>query len=232
MSNGPDLVIRGAILGCVMVCLLVALVFSGTKDSQSAALAAVSQPEVSASASSSDHAQPVNRAQAAVEAARTADMQAETETKKPARKNKQVKDNCSIDTGYPEAIQQWCGLIDQTASQYNLPANLIAALILQESGGQPQAYSTSGAVGLMQVMPRDGIAASFQCANGPCFASRPTIDELENPAFNIDYGTRFLSGLVAKRGSLREALFAYGPMGVGYYYADKVLAIYEAHGGN
>jgi len=48
-----------------------------------------------------------------------------------------------------------------------LPEALIAAVILQESGGDPSAYSSSGAVGLMQVMPRDGIAAEFMCVNGP-----------------------------------------------------------------
>jgi soluble lytic murein transglycosylase-like protein len=232
MHNGPDLVIRGTILGCVMVCLLVALVFSGAGDSQSAALAAASLPAEVASASNTKNAQPSNRALAAVQAARAADVQVEAETKKPAKKNKQANGECSLAASYPQAILQWCGLIEKAARQVDLPPNLIAALILQESGGQPQAYSSSGAVGLMQVMPRDGIASGFQCANGPCFASRPTIAELQDPAFNIDYGTHFLASLVERRGSLREALYAYGPMGMGYYYADKVLGIYEAHAGN
>jgi hypothetical protein len=39
-----------------------------------------------------------------------------------------------------------------------------------------------------------------------------------------------LAGLVKHAGSLREALKAYGPMDVGYYYADKVLAIYKIYG--
>ena len=79
----------------------------------------------------------------------------------------------------------------------------------------------------MQVMPRDGIAASFECINGPCFASRPTIEELLDPGFNIQYGTHMLAGLITRLGSLREALKAYGPMDVGYHYADNVLSIYE-----
>ena len=99
--------------------------------------------------------------------------------------------------------------------------------MLMESGGNPLAYSRSGAVGLMQVMPRDGIAASFQCVNGPCFASRPTIAELQDPEFNVEYGTRMLAGLFARLGSLREALHAYGPMDVGYTYADRILAVFE-----
>ena len=96
-----------------------------------------------------------------------------------------------------------------------------------ESGGDEAAYSSSGAVGLMQVMPRDGIAATFECINGPCFASRPTIEELLQPEFNVEYGSQMLAGLVSNLGSPREALKAYGPMDVDYSYADRVLSIYD-----
>ena len=106
----------------------------------------------------------------------------------------------------------------------------MAALIWQESGGNPTAYSRSGAVGLMQVMPRDGLASSFMCVNGPCFASRPSIEQLRDPEFNVSYGTKMLAGLVRKHRNLREALKSYGPMGVGYYYADKVIGIYQRYG--
>jgi soluble lytic murein transglycosylase-like protein len=98
-------------------------------------------------------------------------------------------------------------------------------VMLQESGGQPEVMSGSGAVGLMQVMPRDGIAATFQCINGPCFTNRPSIAELKDPAFNVDYGVRMLSGLITKYGDIREALKHYGPYNVEYLYADKVLTI-------
>jgi len=36
-----------------------------------------------------------------------------------------------------------------------------------------------------------------------------------------------LAGLIKKHGSLREGLKAYGPMDVGYAYADKVLSVYD-----
>jgi len=125
-------------------------------------------------------------------------------------------------------VRQWCSLIMGAGQTYGLDPHLIAALILQESGGNPTAYSRSGAVGLMQVMPRDGLAASFQCRAGPCFANRPTISELRDPAFNVDYGARLLAANVTRTGSVREALRAYGPNNVGYRYADTVLVIYEA----
>ena len=139
--------------------------------------------------------------------------------------------DCKVSEEYPPSILQWCDLITSYAEQASLSPDLIAAVIWQESGGNPLAYSHSGAVGLMQVMPRDGIAASFQCVNGPCFASRPTTEELQNPEYNIRYGTRMLAGLVKRQGSLRDGLRSYGPMDMGYRYADQILAIYETYGG-
>jgi soluble lytic murein transglycosylase-like protein len=136
-------------------------------------------------------------------------------------------DYCQVSLSYPGGILQWCEIITQQANQADLPPDLIAAVMLQESGGDESAYSGSGAVGLMQVMPRDGIAASFECINGPCFASRPTIEELLEPKFNVEFGSQMLAGLITRLGSTREALKAYGPMNVGYSYADNVLAIYE-----
>ena len=137
--------------------------------------------------------------------------------------------SCTLAASYPPEIQQWCSQIESAAHDTNLPVNLIAAVMLQESGGDPLVISSSGAVGLMQVMPRDGIAADFMCINGPCFSSRPTINELQDPAFNVTYGSQMLAGLYAKHGSYREALFRYGPMNIGYHYADLVLKIWESY---
>jgi soluble lytic murein transglycosylase-like protein len=136
---------------------------------------------------------------------------------------------CSVSQAYPESIQQWCGSITAAAQQHGLDPNLIAAVMLQESGGSADAYSKSGAVGLMQVMPRDGLAAGFMCINGPCFSARPSMDELFDPEYNIAYGVRMLAGLIQKHGGPRDALRAYGPMNMGYYYADIVLGIYNRY---
>lgn len=135
--------------------------------------------------------------------------------------------SCTLPPSYPAAVRQWCPAIERYAYETGLPSNLIAAVVLQESGGDPLAYSSSGAVGLMQVMPRDGLAADFMCINGPCFAARPTIDELEDPEFNLAYGSRMLADLYAKHGTYREALFRYGPIDMGYRYADLVIKIWE-----
>jgi hypothetical protein len=140
----------------------------------------------------------------------------------PAPEREDKKYNMSY--AFPEKVTRWDYLIVPTAKKYGLDPDLIAALIVQESGGNPDAYSRNGAVGLMQVMPRDGLAKQ---QFGSMFKNRPSMDELFDPAFNIDYGTRFLAALVDRNGSVRGGLFRYGPSGVGYSYADKVLAIYD-----
>jgi len=136
---------------------------------------------------------------------------------------------CEVSVKYPQQIRQWCPLITSHSHTSGLDPDLVAALVWQESGGDPAAYSKSGAVGLMQVMPRDGIASTFMCINGPCFTNRPTVQELQDPTFNINFGTSMLGGLQAKFGDMREALKYYGPMDVGYSYADKVLGIYDSY---
>ena len=136
---------------------------------------------------------------------------------------------CAVSQSYPRKVHRWCRLITHYANQRDLSPDLVAAVILQESGGNPDAYSSSGAVGLMQIMPRDGLAAAFVCVNGPCFQDRPSKSKLLNPEFNLKFGTRMLARLQKNHGDMRDALKSYGPMDVGYTYADKVLAIYDTH---
>lgn len=136
------------------------------------------------------------------------------------------EEDCQYEARYPEQTLPWCELIEARARENEVDPLLVAAVMLVESGGQPEVISHSGAVGLMQVMPRDGIAATFQCINGPCFANRPTIEELKDPDFNVTYGVRMLAGLMRRYGNMRDALKAYGPGDVEYWYADKVLAIH------
>lgn len=197
MINGPALVVRGTILGSLVVASLGWFLAGHTKIA--------SKAEVAYAASAANN--PEQKASA---------------VEQPAS-----QDKCALSSSYPESVLQWCEMITRVANQAELPPNLIAAVILQESGGDANAFSTSGAVGLMQVMPRDGIAASFECINGPCFASRPTIEELQDPSFNVEFGTRMLARLIGRMGSLREALKAYGPMDMDYRYADNVLTIYQ-----
>jgi soluble lytic murein transglycosylase-like protein len=130
---------------------------------------------------------------------------------------------------FPPAIQQWKLEIEQQSDITGIDANIIASVILIESGGDAMAYSSCGAVGLMQVMPRDGLAASFSCNGQPCFTTRPSMSELFDPRFNIEFGTSLLKNLFAINGNWRAALYSYGPIDVGYNYADQVLAILDQY---
>jgi soluble lytic murein transglycosylase-like protein len=156
---------------------------------------------------------------------------AQQQVKQAAVEDKASADSlsCTLSGAYPETILQWCGLIERYAQENGIDPNLISAVMLQESAGRPDAYSKSGAVGLLQVMPRDGKAAGFVCKNGPCFADRPSMSELFDPEYNVAYGAQMLASLLHKHGDIREALRAYGPMDVGYYYADLVLGIMNNH---
>lgn len=131
--------------------------------------------------------------------------------------------SCTIGGSYPDSVTQWCDLIERYARENGLDPHLVSAVMLQESHGRPDAYSKSGAVGLLQVMPRDGMASKFMCKNGPCFSDRPSMEELFDPEFNVAYGSQMLAKLIQYHGTVREALRAYGPKDVDYYYADLVL---------
>ena len=215
MGSAQQYVFPGAVLSSLILAVFVFMVTAGLSSSVefSSSLPVVSMEGEGGSAAQAESEEEQNAAEG----------EEDEEESRP-------KDKCQVSNKYPEDIRQWCDLITKFSKQNNLEPDLIAALIWQESGGNPTAYSRSGAVGLMQVMPRDGLAANFMCPNGPCFANRPSIGELEDPTFNVKYGTGMLANLFSRYGDLRDALKYYGPKDVGYYYADKVLGIYRNYG--
>lgn len=136
---------------------------------------------------------------------------------------------CSLNL--PGNLLPWCDLVVKYAEEYKLDPYLVFAVVQQESGGNPNAINRkSGAVGLMQVMPRDGIAGTIMCDNGPCFADRPLTQELLNPELNIQKGCNILRGYIDKYGgSIRDGLWAYyGTDSTYAEYADIVLNIYSS----
>lgn len=200
LGIGPQLVIFGAVLGSIFVGIISYLISNHLFD------------------------QPLITSHVAINGGQINSNNIESSL---GNQSKEGDKPCQVSNKFSDNILQWCQEISHFSAQYDLHPDLTAAVMLQESGGNPKAYSRSGAVGLMQIMPRDGIAASFMCINGPCFSNRPTTKELEDPEFNIEFGTRMLAGLISRHGNVRDALKFYGPMDVGYRYADKVLAIYD-----
>jgi hypothetical protein len=84
----------------------------------------------------------------------------------------------------------------RAAMKYNVDADLIRAVIQQESGGRENALSPKGAIGLMQLMP--GTARSLGVRN--------PWDKLQN----IEGGTKHLAGLLVHfKGNARDAIAAY-----------------------
>jgi soluble lytic murein transglycosylase-like protein len=103
-------------------------------------------------------------------------------------------------------IAQWKALIEQASDEYGVDSNLIAAVILQESGGNPRAISPKGAKGLMQIMDTTAREMGMQQAF--------------NPQQNILAGTKYLSQMLERyNGDEALALASYnaGPAAVDQY---------------
>jgi soluble lytic murein transglycosylase-like protein len=104
------------------------------------------------------------------------------------------------------AVENYHDIINEAALANNVNPNLVKAVILQESGGNPKAMSPKGAKGLMQIM--DGTARMLG-VNDPFDIKQ-----------NIQGGVKYLADLIKKfEGDIKSALAAYnaGPAAVKKY---------------
>lgn len=129
----------------------------------------------------------------------------------------------------PERLRRYDAHIEEAAQLYQLPRAFIRAVVTVESNFYPDAVSSTGAVGLMQLMP--GTAASMG-----------VLDSF-NPRQNVLGGTRFLRVLANHfNGDLVLTVAAYNAgegavqkyRGVPPYaetrrYVRKVLSNYYAY---
>lgn len=105
-----------------------------------------------------------------------------------------------------QRVAHWNTYIDEASSAFSVDRNLIAAVIAQESAGNPYAVSRAGAKGLMQLM--DSTARNLG------------VKQVFNPRENIMAGTKYLDHLLQEfKGNETLALASYnaGPAAVKKY---------------
>lgn len=89
---------------------------------------------------------------------------------------------------------RWAFLASEKADKYAVPLSWVLGSMFRESGGDPDAVSPAGAVGLMQIMPGiHGLSA----------------EELRDPAVNVDKGAELLGQSLALGYDLPQALSRY-----------------------
>jgi soluble lytic murein transglycosylase len=120
---------------------------------------------------------------------------------------------------YPLAFE---AEIADSAERHRVNPYLVAAVINEESGFDPQTVSRAGAVGLMQVMP-----ATAEDMRDRGIVSEEVVGSvsLDDPAANIEFGTAYLRYLVERYHEVETALAAYN---AGLRNADE----WAAQGGN
>jgi soluble lytic murein transglycosylase len=90
------------------------------------------------------------------------------------------------------------------ARNYHLNPELLAAVIYQESKFRANVKSSSGAIGLMQLLPDTAKGIAIHTGG-----SRFRVSDLYNPEINVRYGAWYLRHLLDKYGDERTALAAY-----------------------
>jgi soluble lytic murein transglycosylase len=102
---------------------------------------------------------------------------------------------------YPLSYKQ---IVRGHARNYDLDPALLAAVIYQESKFKADARSTSGAIGLMQLLPDTAKGIALHTGG-----SRFQVEDLLDPEINVRYGAWYLRHLLQKYGDEQDALAAY-----------------------
>ena len=104
---------------------------------------------------------------------------------------------------YPVAYTEY---ISQYATKYDLDPYLVQSIMRCESSNNPLAISKVGAIGLMQIMPDTGEWIGHKIDPDLAYS----LDMLEDPATNIEYGCWYLNFLSNRfDGSAMEMIAAY-----------------------
>lgn len=112
-----------------------------------------------------------------------------------------------------QPLQPYLRAFHRAAQQAHVPASLLEAVALTESGGNPSAVSSVGALSIMQVRPSTGHALGFW--------------GLRSPVVSIEAGAAYLARL-AHRYGVDAPCWAVSPGGSGAcaWRVDEVLSGY------
>jgi soluble lytic murein transglycosylase len=102
---------------------------------------------------------------------------------------------------YPLSYEQ---IVVGHARNYDLDPALLSAVIYRESKFDPEARSSSGAIGLMQLLPATAKGIALHTGG-----TRFRVSDLYDPEINVRYGAFYLRRLLNKYGDTRLALAAY-----------------------
>ena len=95
-------------------------------------------------------------------------------------------------------------IVNGHAHHYKLDPALLAAVIYQESRFRADARSSSGAIGLMQLLPSTARGIALRTGG-----NRFVVNDLYDPEINVRYGSWYLRHLLDKYHDERLALAAY-----------------------
>jgi soluble lytic murein transglycosylase-like protein len=95
----------------------------------------------------------------------------------------------------PSEVAPYKSMIERSAARWGVDPALIQAVIQHESGGNANATSDAGAMGLMQLMPETARALG--------------VTNAYDPAQSIDAGTHYLSTQLQRFGDVKLAIAAY-----------------------
>jgi len=123
----------------------------------------------------------------------------------------------SFDVAGPRP-RAFADLVEASAARHGVDPELLWAVMRVESIYNPRIISYAGAIGLMQIMPRTGTLIAY--AQG---RTDFTVDELLDPATNIDMAAWYLASLIERfQGRIPLAIASYngGPHNVRAWIRD------------
>jgi soluble lytic murein transglycosylase-like protein len=88
----------------------------------------------------------------------------------------------------PDELRRWESQFAQAAERHGVDPGLLAIITLVESRGNPEAVSSRGSLGLMQIMPATGRRIAAERGMGDF-----SVERLRDPGVNVDFGAWYLA---------------------------------------